>query len=199
MVEYDIKKRRESAHSERDDRVLPPGLRLRNLFREEIHHVWDIDRSELIENEYIVRNGSLLLRPHRVEVLGWPLGEAEKYTPILLDCFDRDGWFHGAFDKNRLVAAVVLESRFIGSEQDQLQLKFLHVSRDYRGLGLGAKLFNLAKETARSRGAKRLYVSATPSENTVNFYVRLGCSLAKEPEPELFTLEPEDIHLELRI
>ncbi len=30
----------------------------------------------------------------------------------------------------------------------------------------------------------------------VNFYLRLGCTVAAEPDPELFELEAEDIHLE---
>jgi hypothetical protein len=65
--------------------------------------------------------------------------------------------------------------------------------------GLGSKLFELAKLAARQRGAKRLYISATRSENTVNFYMRLGCTLVKEPDPGLFALEPVDIHLEMKI
>jgi hypothetical protein len=41
-----------------------------------------------------------------------------------------------------------------------------------------------------------MYISATPSEHTVDFYMRLGCRLAAEPDPELYAFEPEDIHLE---
>ena len=106
---------------------------------------------------------------------------------------------HGAFDNERLVAVAILDSRFIGNPEDQLQLKFLHVSRSFRKQGLGSKLFELAKLAARQKGAKRLYISATRSENTVNFYMRLGCTLVKEPDPELFALEPVDIHLEMKI
>jgi hypothetical protein len=29
-----------------------------------------------------------MLRPEHFDAQGWPPGEAEKYTPILLDCFD---------------------------------------------------------------------------------------------------------------
>jgi hypothetical protein len=54
----------------------------------------------------------------------------------------------------------------------------------------------LAAVEAKQRGAKRMYISATPSEHTINFYLRLGCKVAPEPDPELFELEPEDIHLE---
>jgi predicted N-acetyltransferase YhbS len=172
---------------------------LRELLREEIEQVWNIDRSEVIEGLYHLEDGTLVLRRQHIEVSGWPPGEAEKYTPILLDCFDRGGWFYGAFDDARLVGVVVLENRFIGRNKDQLQLKFLHVSHSYRNRGLGAKLFKLATITARERGARRLYISATPSENTINFYTRLGCTIAEEPDPELFELEPEDIHLELQI
>jgi predicted N-acetyltransferase YhbS len=174
-------------------------IALRHLLREEIAQVWNIDRSEVIENFYHLQDGVLVLRPKHVDVLGWPPGEAEKYTPMLLDCLDRDGWFCGAFDDTRLIGAVVLESRFIGRRKDQLQLKFLHVSHSYRNRGLGARLFERAMATARERGAHGLYISATPSENTVNFYVRLGCTVAKEPDPDLFELEPEDMHLEREI
>jgi predicted N-acetyltransferase YhbS len=170
----------------------------RELLREEIEQVWNIDRSEVIDNVYHFDNGSLVLRPEHHEVPGWPPGEVEKYTPILLDCFDRGGWFYGLFDDSEFVGIVVLESRWIGERKDQLQLKFLHVSRSCRKLGLGRRLSELAKRIARERGAKRLYVSATPSENTVNFYFRLGCAIAREPNPELVELEPEDIHLDLQ-
>ena len=168
----------------------------RELLREEIEQVWNIDRSEVIDNIYHLENGTLVLRPEHHDVRGWPPGEAEKYTPILLDCYDRGGWFHGAFDHAGLVGTVVLESKFIGKHKDQLQLKFLHVSSSYRNKGLGTQLFELAKSSARERGAKRLYISGTPSENTVKFYLRLGCAVAGKPDPELFELEPEDIHFE---
>ena len=168
----------------------------RKLLREEVEQVWNIDRSEVIDNIYRFESGALALRRQHYDVPGWPPGEAEKYTPILLDCFDRGGWFYGAFDRAELIGVVVLESKRIGKRKDQLQLKFLHVSSSYRNKGLGTRLFELAKAAARERGARRLYISATPSENTVNFYLRLGCAVAREPDPELVDLEPEDIHLE---
>ncbi|HEY6299890.1 MAG TPA: GNAT family N-acetyltransferase, partial [Candidatus Binatus sp.] len=158
--------------------------------------VWNIDRSEVIDNVYHLENGALVLKPQHFDVRGWPPGEAEKYTPILLDSFDRGGWFHGLFDQAELVGVVVVDNRRIGKLKDRLQLEFLHVSSAYRNRGLGAQLFELAKVTARERGARRLYISATPSENTINFYSRLGCEIAREPDLELLELEPEDIHLE---
>ena len=171
----------------------------RTLLRDEIALVWTIDRTEVVETVYQLKNGNLVLQPEHHDVRGWPPGEAEKYTPILLDCFDRGGWFHGVFDDSRLIGAVVLDNDFLGQHKDQLQMKFLHVSRSYRNSGVGGRLFELAKGIARERGASRLYVSATPSENTIRFYMGSGCAVSAEPDPELFALEPDDIHLECKL
>lgn len=168
----------------------------RELVRDEIALIWSIDRAEVIDHVYYLRDGVLVLVPEHYDMAGWPPGEGEKYGPILRECFDRGGWFHAVFDGAMLVGVAILESQFIGKDRDQLQLKFLHVSRAYRGLGLGRDLFRQAAAVARARGAKRLYVSATPSEHTINFYLRQGCRVTLEPDPALFALEPEDIHLE---
>ena len=169
---------------------------IRELTRAEVERVWEIDRREVIERVYHLRDGRLILEPEFFDMQGWPPGEAKLYTPILLDCFDRGGYFCGAFDSGALAGVAVLESRFIGGRGDQLQLKFLHVGKPYRRAGLGKTLFERAAQRAREMGAKKLYISATPSENTIGFYMRLRCTLAGEIDAELFALEPEDIHLE---
>lgn len=171
-------------------------MNIRLLQREEIPLIWQIDRREIVENVYHLHDGQLVLKADYFDMQGWPPGEAEHYTPILLACYDRGGMFWGAFEAERLVGAAILESKWIGANHGTLQLKFLHVSRDHRKQGLGRALFNVAVEKARALGAKKLYISATPSENTINYYRRLGCVLATETDPELFALEPEDIHLE---
>lgn len=109
----------------------------RELSREEIKKFWTIDRSEVIEAVYSLERGALVLRPAYFDARGWPPGEAEKYTPILEVCHDQGGWFYGLFDAEQLTGVAVLESRFIGTGNDQLQLKFLHISRPYRHRGLG--------------------------------------------------------------
>ena len=167
----------------------------RQLTRAEIEQIWTIDRAEVIHAVYHLRDGALVLEPEHYDMTGWPPGEDALYGPILRDCFDRGGWFYGVFDGAKLCAVAVLESKFIGPDGDQLQLKFLHVDRTYRGQGWGKALFVAAQEEARRRGAKWLYVSATPSQHTIDFYLRQGCALTPEPDPELFALEPEDIHL----
>lgn len=171
----------------------------RELERDEVERVWAIDRREVIDSVYTLEDGELVLRPERYDMRGWPPGAEEVTTPILEDCFERGGTFFGAFDEGRLVGVAVLDNAFMGRDGDQLQLVFLHVSRDYRKRGLGRRLFEQAVERARELDASYLYVSATPSENTIGFYLHLGCAVAEEVDEALFELEPEDIHMVYRI
>jgi predicted N-acetyltransferase YhbS len=171
----------------------------RTLRQDEVRGVWAIDRREVVEAVYYLENGALVLKPEHHEIQGWSRDRAEKYAAILEVCYDRGGWFYGLFDGERLIGVVALDSRFIGRNRDQLQLKFLHLCRDYRDQGLGRRLFELARDEARSRGARQLYISATPSEHTIRFYLDLGCRVTAEPVAELFAMEPGDLHLECDI
>lgn len=171
---------------------------LRRLRREEIGLLWTIERAEIVQRIYDLRDGVLVLRPDFFDIRGWPPGEPEMYTPILEASFDRGGIFIGAFDGPRLVGAAAVDTRCLGTGGDLVQLSFLHVGRDQRRHGLGTQLFEAAREIATELGAVGLYVSATPSENTVDFYQRRGCQVTAQPDPDLFVLEPEDIHFECR-
>jgi len=175
------------------------NFKIRELTKDEIERVWEIDRREIIEGIYYFREGELILEEEYYDMGGWPPGESELYTPILEECFERGGTFYGTFEGDTLVGAVILETKFIGHKKDQLQLKFLHVSSGFRKQGLGVFLFEKAIEKAKSLGASKLYISATPSQNTVNFYLKRGCVLAEDINRDLFDLEPEDIHLEYSI
>jgi hypothetical protein len=100
----------------------------RELLREEIERTWTIDRSEVVDHIYYYENGTLVLRQEHYDIPGWSPREMEKYTSVLVECFDRGGWFYSMFDDEMLVGVAVLESAFIGKNKDQLQLKLLHVS-----------------------------------------------------------------------
>jgi predicted N-acetyltransferase YhbS len=183
--------------TEQDVRVGPrEEIEFRRLRRDEISRVWEIERREFVANIYRLRDGELVLEPHNFDIQSWAPGQVEEDTPMLLDCVDRGGTAWGVFVDSGIVGAVVLENKPIGTKKDTLQLKWLHVGHDERGRGIGGTLFNRAARQASTLGARKLYISATRSENTVNFYRRLGCVLATEVDSELFALEPVDIHLE---
>ena len=174
-------------------------LTIRKLARDEVRLIWKIERSEFFGGIYTLVDGKLVLKPEQFDLTSWPLGEPEIYGPILLNCFDQGGWFLGVFDGSDLVGVVVLASEFLGPARDSLQLKFMHVGRFYRGSGIGKYLFQRAAEEAHQRGASKLAISATPSESTIHFYLKQGCRLAQDPDPQLMTFEPDDIQMEYEI
>ena len=173
---------------------MPPVL-IRTLGRGEIAAVWGIDRRELIEGRYRLDGGELVPEPHRFDVPGWPPDARTTYDPLLAACFDRGGPFFGAFDGEVLVGVAVLDARPVVAHPELLQMVMLHVSRDYRGRGVGSALFRRVLAEAAERGAAGLYISATPSRNTIDFYRRFGAVPIGQPDPALLALEPEDIHL----
>jgi GNAT superfamily N-acetyltransferase len=170
-------------------------MNMRHLERSEIESFWTIDRSEVHHNVYRMRGDEMILTPFYFEIPGWRHGQNGNDSTSLYACFDRGGVFIGMFDETELIGIAVVDGILRGPNNDQIQLKWLYVSRDYRGQGVGKQLFEEARAIARERGASFLYVSSTPTENTVNFYRQRGCYLALPPDPELLAEEPEDIHL----
>ncbi len=170
-------------------------MMMRRLARNEITTIWTIDRSEVHHHVYQMQDGQLVLTPAYFDVPGWAPEHVEHDTPLLYQTYDRGGTFLGMFDDAQLVGIAIVDAVPLGVLGDQVQLKYLYVSRAYRHGGVGSQLFEAAREVARTRNAKFLYISATPTQNTVNFYLRRGCHLATPADPELLALEPDDIHL----
>jgi predicted N-acetyltransferase YhbS len=173
----------------------PGKVLVHSLGRGELARIWGIDRRELIEGRYRLDGGAFVAEPHRFDVPGWPPDARSTYDPILAACLDRGGRFFGALDGETLVGAAVLDGQPVAAHPTLLQLVLLHVSRDHRGRGVGSALFRRVLAEAAERGAAGLYISATPSRNTIDFYRRFGAVPVDRPDPVLLALEPDDIHL----
>jgi predicted N-acetyltransferase YhbS len=171
----------------------------RLLTRDELPLLHQIDRREYIANIYRLTDGELVLEPHNFDVPGWPPGHEEETMPHVFEAFDRGGEAWAAFDGEVIAGAVVTDVKLVGANRDLIQMYWLHVSRDYRDKGLGVTFIEKALNLARRRGAAGIYISATPSEHTVNFYRNRGATLVAEPDAALFAAEPEDIHFERRL
>ena len=76
------------------------------------------------------------------------------------------------------------------------ELRYLHVSREHRGRGLGRQLFRLCCEAARQLGAEKLYIGGPSGCGNPGLYASLGCVPAAEIVPEILALEPRDLQLE---
>jgi GNAT superfamily N-acetyltransferase len=170
----------------------------RQLTRDEIQLIWTIDRSEVHHNIFKVVAGRLTLVPAYFEIPGWHPTTIEADTIRIRDCLDRGGFVRGAFHGSELVGVAVVDTKPIKSLPDHLQLFYLYVSRPVRGQGIGRQLFADAADAACDLGATALYISAVPTENTVNFYLRRGASVLEAPDPDLLQAEPDDIHLTFR-
>jgi predicted N-acetyltransferase YhbS len=169
----------------------------RELSRRDINKLQHIDRTEMINGMYYLRDGVLVLKEKYCQVPDWSAVEKQNRIEGLQRDFDNGATFFGAFNGNKLVGMSVLDHNPVRSGNRRLNLGGLWVSHKYRGKGIGKELFQLAAEAARQQGARALYISATPSKNTVAFYLRLGCKRAEPIDERLYQQEPEDIHLEL--
>jgi GNAT superfamily N-acetyltransferase len=169
----------------------------RILSRAEIAKLAQIDRTEAIAGIYYVRQGSLVLEDEHWDVPDWRPAEKERRIAALQADYDGGYLFYGAFDGPCLVGMAVLDPHPLPTGADRLNLAGLWVSHPHRGHGVGRALVQRAAEEARARGARSLYASATPSERTVGFYRSIGFEVAEVVDPDLYSMEPEDIHMEL--
>ena len=176
-------------------------IKIREMNRFELGRIAEIDRSEHITTGYTYEGGKLRAACVDWCVPRWPMegddfsvrAHIEAIAPILED----GGVLLGAFDEqDHLVGFAVLRYQLA---ERMAQLDALFVSRAYRRQGIATQLTSRVARLAKADGAIQLYVSATPSESAVGFYLSQGFRLAEEVNQELYALEPEDIHMVRRL
>ena len=173
----------------------------RRLVCADLSRIGEIDRTERIETLYVQRGSRLEERVGDFSARAWfseregehsvahQRAECERYLAA-------GGIALGAFADGRLVGIGVVTPHI---RPGVAQLAFLHVSNGYRARGVGGHLTEELERLARDHGDTTMVVSATPSLNTVRFYRRRGFEPMAEPLPELYELEPEDVHMEKQL
>jgi GNAT superfamily N-acetyltransferase len=173
------------------------SLSYRSLDVDELALVAEIDRTEAIDTLY-VQEGALLREVRGdFSAAAWdPVGTGEHSVAAqcaeLARYVEKGAICVGAFGDRLIGIGVVLPHLRPGVAQ----LAYLYVTDGRRGEGVGAKLTDELERLAREAGSHSIVVSATPSRNTVDFYRRRGYEPMAEPLPELYELEPDDVHLE---
>lgn len=174
---------------------------IRPMQASELGRISEIDRSEEIRQEYLLCDGRLHLADVCRSVPRWaPEGQGahsvcakiSAWRPLL----DDGGTMFGAFDGESLVGCAIYRPNLAPG---LAQLAVLHVSRRWRRRGVGAALAGEVMAAARRDGASRIYVSATATRGTVEFYQALGFAPTAEPDRLLLEQEPEDIHMIARL
>ena len=171
----------------------------RPLKANELVKLQEIDRTEYIAEIYVFENGQLVLKPEPCLAGTFEPDELEKMIGQQQMLLTNGGKVIGAFDGDRLVGIASVEHSRRGAHKDYCKMDILYVSHAFRGKRIGHRLVQECKSVATSFGGSKLYVSATPTKATVDFYLKLGATLVKELDPKLFELEPLDIHLELEV
>lgn len=165
-----------------------------------ITRIAEIDRTQHVNLAYRVKAGVLQTEPCDWKIPPWatdhtgPHSVAEKikaWSPLL-----QNGVLLGALAGDRLAGFAILRYKLTAT---MAQLAVLHISQPYRRQGIGQQLVAEVVRLAKVDGATALYVSAMFSAPTVHFYQAQGFALTDQPHPELFALEPEDIHMVMQL
>jgi len=155
----------------------------------------DFNRDQEVKKCWRQENGEWTLKDI-VFTEKWDTANYRFLTECLRNTIKSGGTVYGAFEQEKLFGFASLENVFIGSRKHYLQLSSIHVSCEYRGGGIGKKLFHLIAVKARQAGAEKLYISAHSAEETQAFYQALGCVDAGEIQAGLAAGEPCDRQLE---
>jgi GNAT superfamily N-acetyltransferase len=177
--------------------VVEATVEFRGLGRGELWRVVEIDRRERIDVLYDQHGTQLVARHGNWSASAWdPDGHGEHSVEAQVHTVehyvDTGGIALGAFASGRLVGIGVVVPHL---RPRIAQLAFLHVSAPLRATGIGSRLSEQLEQIARTAGDSDMVVSATPSENTVRFYLGRGFQPVAEPLAELLELEPEDVHM----
>lgn len=164
---------------------------------DEVSKITDIDRSERIRTGYRFVGGKLESMDVNWDSQSWSMeGDGDHSVDAQIKfCqqhLDRKGKMYGAFADGKLVGIGLVQHEI---EEETAQLAYLHVSNQYRQQGIGRQITDALMSEARRAGAKRMYVSAVPSGSAIRFYLSQGFRPTETPIPELYELEPDDIHM----
>lgn len=120
----------------------------------------------------------------------------EKKRSVAKDFSSKEYISYVALDDGKVVGFIGLKKQLFG---DYMILDMMHTSAEYRGKGLGRKLFELGKDAARKAGAKALYISACSSEETIAFYKAMGAVVTKDTIKEIEEDEPCDLQMSCKV
>lgn len=160
----------------------------RKLFKDFIRRqvVTDCLRKE--NDEWVIRSDPF--------IDDWSEEDYSFLVSCLKNTVKTGGFVYGAFYEGALKGFVSVESDIFCEEQGYIDLSSIHVSEDMRGKGIGKALFLAAKEWAKGKGAKKLYISAHSAVESQAFYKKMGCVEAEAYNMEHVEKEPFDCQLE---
>ncbi len=190
---------RREVRASKGDGLSRQAVTLRAFTVADVSRLAELDRSEPVAMVYAVRDGEIVPLGHGEEIPQWSGAWLDGVIAFARRHLESGGTGVAAFDGDQLAGVAVLGGEPVGDDLQKLPLAILHVGRGHRRHGVASLLFREMREVAARRGARRLYISATPSEGALRFYLGQGARLADPPDPALLALEPDDVHLVLEL
>lgn len=173
------------------------SIALRCMKIESLHKLESLDRSEIIRTGYKIVDGELTAAEVQWNVPSFFKNDSGDHSVQAQIDFcrghlERGGIMVGAFHGEVLVGVGVLTPHV---RPEVAQLAYLQVSSEFRRTGVATSIVRELERKAVEFGSVSIYVSATPSDSAVNFYLSRGYEMTNQPIQELVQLEPEDIHM----
>ena len=148
----------------------------------------EFNRQQKITRIYVRKDEKYVLE-EQMGVMDWSI---DKKREVAHDLVDGNYISYLALEEDRIVGFMSLVKKLIS---ERMILDLIQVDKEFRGQGIGRILWEKAVEEAQLNGAKELYISACPSEETINFYTTMGASVTDNPIVSIANDEPDDLQL----
>ncbi|WP_315081732.1 GNAT family N-acetyltransferase [uncultured Clostridium sp.] len=164
----------------------------------------DMDKIEEIDGEcYIARAWREVNGIKKLVDINWlekelPNGLTWHKEHFLLS-IKSGGRAFGCFDDEKMVGYAVINGDIFGVTAKYILLDQMFISKEYRNMGIGKKLFNECCNAAKDLGAEKIYICAASSEETIAFYFERGCKENLEINDILYEIDRNDYQLEYKL
>ncbi len=148
----------------------------------------NFNRQQKVTRIYVRKDGRYVLE-EQPGVMDWSI---DKKREVANDLIDNAYISYLALEGDRIVGFMSLVKALT---DERMILDLIQVDKDFRGQGIGRILWEKAVEEARLNGARELYISACPSEETINFYRAMGADVTDDPILSIANDEPDDLQL----
>lgn len=146
------------------------------------------NRQQKITRIY-VKKGDTYVLEEQPGVMDWSI---DKKREVAQDLMDSKYISYLAIEEARIIGFMSLVKELVS---ERMILDLIQVDTEFRGQGIGRKLWEKAVEEARLNGARELYISACPSEETICFYKSMGAEVTSNPIIAIANDEPDDIQM----
>ena len=158
----------------------------------------NFERFQEIRKSWRIVNGTWALIDD-VYTINMDKNTKQKETKYFSNTIKKGGFIFGAYENKEIVGYSALLNERFGTRKQYIELKLLHISSNYRGKGIGKKLFFLCVTKAKELGIEKIYISSNSSEETVGFYMRIGCTDAMEINSKIADEKPYDRQMEYTV